>query len=398
MTWDYETIKKTAKENGITINDLLALAPANDPFYVGSKTQMENARWFNDIYTKMGRPPQCHIRRTHYWLISQPTAKKPDGTLYENTTNDWNFLALASKYARYANLVPTDALIDRRNPDPIINIQTWENEIPTDFKDSIDSEAIIDSIVEKFYIWNPHKTQPYHLELWCEKSTMNDVLEPIGKEWGINVITGLGELSITSIYDLIKRIDEIEKPTRIFYISDFDPAGECMPVSVARKIEYYIDFLGIEQDVKLKQLMLTSDQCKRYKLPRTPIKEKEKRKAGFETRHGTGATELDALEALYPGDMKKIILGEIAKYFDVKSWNEVIQKNKEVQSKISEFLEDKIEDVLADLDISEYDDYEPPTGEKTNDFGEWLYDTDLDYMDQMARYKKWRNKTSNGGE
>jgi len=397
MTWDYDTIKKTAKENGITINDILALAPANDPFYVGSKNQMELARWFNDIYTKMGRPPQCHIRRTHYWLISQPDPKKADGMPYENTHNDWNILTLASKYARYANLVPTDALIDRRNPDPIINISEWENEVPTETKDSIDSEEIIDSIVEKFYVWNPHNTQPYHLELWCEKSTMNDVLEPIGKERGINIVTGLGELSITAIYDLIKRIRTIGKPTRIFYISDFDPAGECMPVSVARKIEYYIHFFGIEENIKLKQIMLTSDQCKKYKLPKTPIKEKEKRKEGFETRHGTGATELDALEALYPGEMKKTILKEIDRYFDVKSWNESIRKNNELQEIVREFLEDKIEDVLENLDISEYDDYEPPRGEEINDDKEeWLYDSGLDYMDQMARYKKWRNKTSNG--
>jgi len=30
-----------------------------------------------------------------------------------------------------------------------------------------------------------------------------------------------------------------DHPLRIFYVSDFDPAGQCMPVSAARKIEFF---------------------------------------------------------------------------------------------------------------------------------------------------------------
>jgi len=394
MEWDYETIKEVAKENGMSVKDLLALSPGNDPFYVGSQGQMEKARWFNDIYTKMGRPMECHVRRAHYWFISQPDPRKPDGAPYENTTKDQNFLNLASKYARYAGLVPVENIIDRRNPNPIENIVTWDNETPTEIQESVDADSIIEDIVGHFLCWNKHNTQVYHIEIWCEKSTMNDILEPICRRYGINLVTSLGELSVTAVHQLIRRIGRIEKPVRIFYISDFDPAGECMPVSVARKIEYFVRLDDMEEHVKLKQIMLTAEQSQHYKLPRTPIKEKEKRKEGFEYRHGTGATELDALEALHKGEMARIIKEIILPYIDIDAWNEVNRKNDEIQAKVRDFLQDKVTNVLEELDVSEYDDYEPDTGEEIDDKRDnWLYDSNRDYEDQMENYKNWRKKS-----
>ncbi|MBI4847900.1 MAG: hypothetical protein HY808_04885 [Nitrospirae bacterium] len=66
------------------------------------------------------------------------------------------------------------------------------------------------------------------------------------------------------------------------FISDFDPAGETMPISVARKIEYFIRNTSNLKDIKLKPLMLTKQQCIDYQFPRTPIKDTDKRKGAFE--------------------------------------------------------------------------------------------------------------------
>ena len=60
-------------------------------------------------------------------------------------------------------------------------------------------------------------------------------------------------------------------------------------------------------DIQLDPLVLTDQQVARYRLPRTPIKDSDNRKNGFEARHGTGAVELDALEALHPGEMRRIL-------------------------------------------------------------------------------------------
>jgi hypothetical protein len=58
------------------------------------------------------------------------------------------------------------------------------------------------------------------------------------------------------------------------------------------------------------------EQCIEYELPRTPIKESEHRAANFEAQFGTGATELDALQALHPGALREILVEHIERYYD----------------------------------------------------------------------------------
>jgi hypothetical protein len=62
--------------------------------------------------------------------------------------------------------------------------------------------------------------------------------------------------------------------------------------------------------------LLSHDQCIEYALPRTPIKELDRRAARFEARFGEGATEPDALEALHPGEIRRILVREIERYYD----------------------------------------------------------------------------------
>ena len=38
--------------------------------------------------------------------------------------------------------------------------------------------------------------------------------------------------------------------------------------------------------------------------------------AAFEARYGEGVTELDALEALHPGELERILTPEILRYYD----------------------------------------------------------------------------------
>jgi hypothetical protein len=88
-----------------------------------------------------------------------------------------------------------------------------------------------------------------------------------------------------------------------------------MPVSVARQIEYWVESYAPGSDIKLEPVVLTARQVEQYRLPRIPIKDEEKdedrRKANFEALYGTGAGELDALEALHPGVFARILASYI---------------------------------------------------------------------------------------
>lgn len=324
MAMDYDTLKIEAKERGVPVTDLIALSPANDPFYSGTPSDVAAARWFATLWRQFGYTSGVHIRRMHYQIVSQdPPVALWDGTPYENTERCWDKLNNAAKQARYLRMVRSTDFVDRRNPPPTVYMADLPpdptvgttDQLPEDFADLPDFPK-----PPHYYIsdYNERGRQRYLVEVWCEKSTMNDVLLPFCQERGFNLVTGLGELSITAVVQAVQRIAALDKPARIIYVSDFDPAGAGMPVSVARKIEYMLREEPRYRwlDVRLEPVVLTHDQVRRYSLPRTPIKETERRAGRFEARFGEGAVELDALEALLPGELVRVLSRAIEPYFD----------------------------------------------------------------------------------
>jgi hypothetical protein len=332
----YAAIKQMAAERHQPVPDLLALSRNNDPFYAGSPAQRAKAEWFVATLADLGLSTRFHLRRVHYKLVSQHNPRRHDGTPYENTENCWDYLGAGSKAARYLGLVPADAFDDHRNPPP----QTFgtDGEPPGEPAWDIDGALnwtlpqitadlagqcvfSMPEVVVSGYDYSP-VCQPYHLELWIEKSTMDDVLLPICRELGINLVRGVGFQSITSAVNLLQRVEYVRriarngKPARVFYLSDFDPAGDQMPVSVARQLEFWLPKYAAGADLKLNPLVLTREQAAAYNLPRTPIKDSDKRKASFETLHGQGAVELDALEALHPGELAQVVRRAVQPYRD----------------------------------------------------------------------------------
>src|SRR4051812_33833267 len=81
----YERTKRLAKELGCTIPELLVLARQNDPFFVGSKTDLAMAEWFADLWLRFGYTTGVHLRRVHYQLVSQEAATKHNGKSHTKT-------------------------------------------------------------------------------------------------------------------------------------------------------------------------------------------------------------------------------------------------------------------------------------------------------------------------
>lgn len=330
----YEKIKAYAKALGTTIKSMIALGDNNDPFYIGTPNHWKWANWLGEHWRSMGMGEGTHIRALHYRLVSQQEPViMPDKNKspYLNTEKCWKKLNNAVKWARYLGIIPLDNLADRRAPDPKLYFreESWIRDQPSsevekpwqlglgsinfDFPEWQEPPAIA-------YHRQDHR-QTYHLELWCEKSTMNSILEPLCRQHSMGLQTGVGEISLTRCLELVSRAKESGKPVRLFYISDHDPGGKSMPVAAARKIEWAITKLGEAVDIKLYALALTEEQIARYNLPKTMIKETEKRATAFELRHGKGAVELDALEALYPGSLTRIIEEAIAPYLAIERAN-----------------------------------------------------------------------------
>jgi hypothetical protein len=300
---DYDDLKKLAEKLGRPPATLIVLVPQNDPFYITPNREAE-AEWFAEIWQRFDCQPGTHNRRIHYVLISQERpVLMPNGRPYENTVECFMFLNGASRDARYLGLVQVRDLVDRRNDEAVINLPDDDETSATIFTGGGLHDYVPPSFeTPRLRIDPPVIPQRFHVEIWCEKSTMNDVLMPLGERYGVNVVTGIGELSLTRCAELVDRA-KASRPVRVLYLSDFDPAGASMPVAVARKIEFMLRSEGHDLDIQVRPIVLTHEQCRQYRLPRTPIKASENRAARFEARFGEGATELDALEALHPGEL-----------------------------------------------------------------------------------------------
>ena len=433
---DYNTIKRLARERGVKVTDLIALAPQNDPFYCGQEAQQQAARWFADLWRRFGYTGGVHIRRIHYQIVSQdPPVEKPNGKPYENTENDWGYLNLASKAARYLKLVDPAAFVDRRNPDPHVHAQYWYYGEPgyslatwRGFDVTLPDFPTLPDFEVSGYDGN---LQPYHLEVWAEKSTMNDVLLPVCERYRVNLVTGAGEMSITAALGFLGRAQRADRPCRIFYISDFDPAGLGMPISVARKIEYFLRDRDLDLDVKLEPIALSQEQCHQHRLPRTPIKESERRKERFEQTFGEGATELDALEALHPGELARLVEEHVLVYHDREIAREAQEQRRALVDALARARGEALADLQPELDALRQDfdqavaafdqaigglrermgnlyadalrhleavdvdaeDYPCPEGQQVREANGLLYDSNRDYESQLAYYQARRGGT-----
>jgi hypothetical protein len=432
MEYSYEALKQLAKERGQKVTDFVALAPQNDPFYTGSPTEKLLAEWFADLWYRFRYTDNVHIRRVHYQIVSQsPTVMLPNGTPYENTIECWDTLMMAAKHARYLRLVDPGAFRDRKNPEAIQHAQDYTL-VPELNVNAYGVEAELPDFPSgpTFDLYGYEGSQRYHIELCCEKTTMNDILEPLCRQYGMNLQTGAGELSITAALNLVRRIERIGKPTRIFYISDFDPAGQSMPLAIGRKLEYFIRTLGLQVDVRLFSLVLTPRQVATYSLPRTPIKESERRRAGFEERHGGGATELDALEALRPGELERILVRAIRQYYDTSLNNRVYDARRELERTLIDLRQEVLEEHNSEIEalrnryeairaefaqrVQDYnedlsslwatitedmqgrtpdlDEYPIPDGTEADELGDGLYNSDRSYLEQIEAYKAFQGK------
>lgn len=419
-------IGELMRQTGKSRRDLLVLADQSDPFYAGTMpAQRKAAEWFARMWEQeYDGQTGIHIRRVHYHLdaIRFP---KINSMPYTNTTRDWVMLTDASKWARIVGLVPADAFDDHRNQDPYpLNWRLVDVRQPTVFdlseQDSWSLPSLsttdwtLDSPRVDGYSPDDYLDRAYLLELWIEKSTMDDILRPLTDELRVRLVPATGYQSISNAVKLLKRVREIAKPARIFYISDYDKAGRNMPIAVARQVEFWRKQYAPDSDVKLKVLALTKAQIEKYNLP-VSVDRKQ-------------ATELDALEALVPGELENIVRRAIEPYLDDsvdrllaaarrraqklvdRSWSRAMaphQRNlaalsvqvEKVRKRVQKILDrelspfsEPLERLRADVERAAMN-FRPKLPsrpvEEVDEQNErdWLFDSSRSYLDQLRFYK-----------
>ncbi len=181
--------------------------------------------------------------------------------------------------------------------------------------------------------------------------------------------------------------------------------------------------------MRLFPVILTLEQVRHYQLPRTPIKETERRRESFEGRHGEGAVELDALEALYPGQLEMILSQYVEGYYDTTLAERVHEARAQVEQGLSELWQQVTGRFREDVAVlhEEYTQLEQDFGARMEGYanrvrttwqaiqselnvtapdivpwlpsvyrgtevGEGLLNTDWDYLEQIDVYKLFQGR------
>src|SRR5262249_25064862 len=89
-------------------------------------------------------------------------------------------------------------------------------------------------------------------------------------------------------------------------------------------------------DVKLHHLGLTRDQVRFWQLPGDPTKISDRSSAAFRAAYGDLATEIDALEALRPGELNTLVRTAAAPYRDLELARQRAKARAEAQQQVDE--------------------------------------------------------------
>jgi hypothetical protein len=348
-------IEQAIAEEGCKLKDLTVLASQNDPFRVDTPAGHRDGRWFAEmVEVKLGDGRVIHLRGFHYAVLGET---KPDGTQYRNTDADWIWLqGTAAKAARWNGYVPFERIRDARNNAPVVRIHQDEDPVPYLSPGQIEltlPEELTSTIEVEGFVG----VQPYKLILVGEKTSLEEVLAPIAEQRKADLYLPSGEISDTLAYQMGRIAAEDGRRTVVFYLSDCDPSGWQMPVSLARKLQALetLEFPGLELEVR--HICLTPDQVREYGLPYAPMKDTERRADRWFAAMGVQQTEVDAIATLQPDLLDRLVRRAIAPYFDTSLDRRVYEARHrwqvEAQSMLTNQLgADRLEQMRAEAEAN----------------------------------------------
>lgn len=317
-------LQDTATEQGCGLKDLTVLAAQNDPFRLDTPARHRDGEWLAITAAELGLGDRkIHLRGLHYMVLGRP---KPDGTPYSNTDPDWEWLSAdAGKAARWLGYLPFEQIVDARNAAPVVEIFA-----PCDPEPYITVGIDVDipdveDITPQAGVADFTGTQPYKIVIFGEKASLADVLGPLAREYKADLYLPTGEISDTQVHQMARIAADDGRSMVVFCLSDADPAGWQMPVSIARKLQACKAALFPDIEFQVRRVALSPDQVRSYGLPSTPLKATEKRGDRWREAMGVEQTEIDALASLRPGLLVTIVRDALDPFFDTTLDHRVIE-------------------------------------------------------------------------
>src|SRR5215469_1951142 len=246
------------------------------------------------------------IRQLFYRLVSI--------LIIENCLRDYQRVSTAMTKAREDGRVPYEYIVDRSSASTL-------REDGRIFKLSVVAVSLTMINYRRDY-W---QDQPHYVEIWCEKDAVTGSIEPVMKEYGINIEAIRGFNSTTNIHAAAERLllqKKDGKQITIFYLGDWDPSGKDIQRDLADHLSDWVlrgsqPWIRLDAEI-VKRVAIFQEDIKKFNLPPLRVKDKDPRSRGFKRQYGNEAVELDALP---PTELRRRLQQAIHRVIDREAWN-----------------------------------------------------------------------------
>jgi hypothetical protein len=133
-------------------------------------------------------------------------------------------------------------------------------------------------------LWNDADA---YLEVWLEKDALAGVVFPITSAYDVPLMVARGYASLSFLHGAADYISDLEVPTYIYHLGDFDPSG----VNAGEKIEETLKEMAPDAEITFERIAVNPEQIRAWGLPSRLTKTTDSRAKNF----GDISVELDAI-------------------------------------------------------------------------------------------------------
>jgi len=252
------------------------------------------------------------LRQLYYQLVSK--------AIIPNDVREYHNLGRVVSKGRLAGLIDWRMIEDRVR-------------VPKSNSHWIDGAQILQSAARGFYM-DRWKDQKMHVEVWCEKDAVSNIIVPVCEEWDVLFMANRGYSSQSAMYDAYNRYYDAECSDKLgvlIYLGDHDPSG----MDMARDIEDRLLTFGLQNTV-VYRVALNMSQIQQYQPPKNPAKLTDSRSANYIMQYGNSSWELDALS---PAVLSKIVEDAVLQRVDKSLFAKVEREEAKVKARITEIAE-----------------------------------------------------------
>jgi hypothetical protein len=127
-----------------------------------------------------------------------------------------------------------------------------------------------------------------YVELWLEKDALSGVIYPVTSMFDVPLMVARGYASLSFLHEAADYIGDLDVPTYIYHLGDFDPSG----INAGEKIEETLREMAPDAKIYFERLAVQPGQIYAWNLPTRPTKKSDTRAKNF----GDISVELDAIE------------------------------------------------------------------------------------------------------